>query len=368
MCASDNNHQRDLLIALNACLDLPREAVCHLARSPRDWLTGDRQVAKGSRLTPGHIAVARSLAPLAPRLAQAEERRAELAGARILTVADRDYPTRLHDLDLPPPVLYLKGSLPTRPAIAIVGSRQADPYGIEAGEMFARALGEAGLTVVSGLARGVDSAAHRGALASTDGLTVAVQGRGIDEIYPRRNTRLAAQIVDRGALLSEFPIGSAPLPQNFPIRNRIIAALSVAVLVVQAAPRSGSLITARLGLELGRYVFAVPGPIFHQRAAGTNSLLADGALLAQRPRDVLEALPLAIQDQLPERRPDAERSPLAPGVASVVSALASHQSLSPEELSRLLSKPVAEVLTSLLELELSGQVRRYPGPVFHLRR
>ena len=139
------------------------------------------------------------------------------------------------------------------------------------------------------------------------------------------------------------------------------------MLVVQAAPRSGSLITARLGLELGREVFAVPGPIFHERAIGTNSLLADGALLVQRPRDVLEALPLAVQDRLrPVVRPESES---LPGIAGeILKALTTHAALSPEELSRLLSRPVEEVLTGLLELEMNGNVRRHPGPLFHLRR
>lgn len=368
MNSSRKPHQRDLLIALNACLDLPRDTVCRLARNPAEWLADGWEPRHGSGVTPRSVEIARRIAAQAAALARAEEQEAARAGACTVTLADADYPTRLHDLELPPAVLYVKGSIPAQPAIAIVGSRQADPYGLEAGEMFGRALATAGLVVISGLARGVDSAAHRGALAAPGGLTVAVQGRGIDAVYPRRNERLAEDIVERGALVSEFPVAAEPLPQNFPVRNRIIAALASAVLVIQAAPRSGSLITARLGLELGREVFAVPGPIFHPRAEGTNTLLADGALLVQRPRDVLEALPIAVQDRLRPPPDDDEDSGLTAEVADVATALASHQSLSPEELSRLLSRPVEQILTSLLELELTGLVRRYPGPVFHLRR
>lgn len=367
MCSPDET-RRDLLIALNACLDLPRDAVCRLARDPDEWLEGSREPTEGSGLTARNLALARPLAAQSARVAREERHRAALTGARIVTLVDDEYPVPLRDLELPPPVLYLKGSIPRRPAIAIVGSRQADPYGLEAGEMFGRDLAAAGLAVVSGLARGIDSAAHRGALAAPGGRTLAVQGRGIDAIYPRRNTRLAEDILEGGALLSEFPVGAEPLPQNFPIRNRIIAALAVAVLVIQAAPRSGSLITARLGLELGREVFAVPGPIFHPRAEGTNTLLADGALLAQRPRDVLEALPIAVQDRLAPPPENEGGETVSGTVAEVATALADHQSLSPEELSRLLSRPVEQVLSDLLELELTGLVRRYPGPVFHLRK
>jgi DNA processing protein len=356
---------RNLLIALNTCPGLSRDAICRLSRRPDSWLITEPPGDLG--VHPTEVAMARSVAAKATQIASNELQAARGVGAALLTLLDADYPHLLHDLDLPPPVLYVRGTLPRRPAIAVVGSRKADPYGLEIGEAFARELAEAGLTVVSGLARGVDSAAHRGALAARKGRTVAVQGRGIDQTYPRSNLRLADRIPRCGAVVSEFPIGTPPLPHHFPIRNRIIAALATAVLVVQAAPRSGSLITARLGLELGREVFAVPGPIFHERAIGTNSLLADGAALVQRPRDILEALPLAIQDRL---RPARTLEMEAPdGVAGeILAALTTHQSLSPEELSRLLSRPVEEVLTGLLELEISNRIRRHPGPAFHLRR
>ncbi len=232
--------------------------------------------------------------------------------------------------------------------------------------MFGRELAAAGLLIVSGMARGIDTAAHLGALDTPEGRTVAVLGCGIDAVYPRSNKDLAQRIREQGAVISEFPIGAAPLPRNFPVRNRIIAGLAVATLVIQAAPRSGSLITARLAGDLGRDVFAVPGTIFHPRAVGTNSLLADGALVARSSRDILEALPTSVQDRLsPTTKTSADQPTGAAG--EIVNALALHQTLSPEELARLLSKPGAEVLAPLLELELSGLVRRYPGPVFHLR-
>lgn len=363
-------------MALNACLDLGRDSVCRLALAVDRW-TGPQ--ARDERLAlvrdlgvpRSDLTLARRLVRQAPRLARGEIARAERAGARVVTFLDPDYPADLLDLELPPPVLYIKGEIPDRPAVSIVGSRQADPYGLEAGELFGRELARAGLTVVSGLAIGVDSAAHRGALGAVDGRTVAVQARGIEGVYPASNRRLAERILERGAILSEFPVGTAPLPRNFPIRNRLIAALSVGTLAVQAARRSGTLITARLALELGRDVYAVPGPIFHKRAAGTNELVRDGALMALAPHDVLEALPLGVQDRLAasaaEREAPAADSP--EGLAkTVLGLLADRAEMAPEAIAEEAGLEVEKVLAALLELELEGWVRRHPGPVFHIRR
>lgn len=361
---------------MNACLELGREAVCRLALATGAW-TGELDAESRARLV-DELGISRAKLTLARRLmrgargtAEDEAERARDAGARLVTIVDTDYPAALLDLELPPPVLYVKGEIPKLPGVAIVGSRQADPYGLEAGELFGRELARVGLAIVSGLARGVDAAAHRGALDTLEGRTVAVQACGIDSVYPRNHVRLAGRIVERGAVITEFPVGTSPVARNFPVRNRIIAALSVGTLVVQAARRSGSLITARLALELGRDVYAVPGPIFNQRAVGTNELIRDGAVMALAPRDVLEALPLAVQEQLVAAA--AERDEPAPdtpeGIAATVLALLDERAeMAPDEIAAEADLRVDQVLTALLELELADRVRRHPGPVFHIRR
>ncbi|MDX1644367.1 MAG: DNA-processing protein DprA, partial [Thermoanaerobaculia bacterium] len=254
---------------------------------------------------------------------------------------------------------------------SIRGSRRPDPNVLEDASLFARELALVGLHTVSGLALGVDSAAHRGALAAVDGRTVAVQARGLDAVYPASNRKLAERILERGAILSEFPVGTAPLPRNFPVRNRLIAALSVGTLAVQAARRSGTLITARLAVDLGRDVYAVPGPIFHQRAVGTNELVRDGAVMALEPRDVLEALPLAVRTQL-EARDLGRDTPAADTpegtAATVLDLLEDRAELAPDAIAEQAGLGIDEVLTALLALELEGRVRRHPGPVFHIRR
>ena len=213
----------------------------------------------------------------------------EQPGNHILTLADTHYPPRLYDLPDPPPVLYVRGD-PQRlsaPSIAIVGSRNATPGGVENAERFAKALSASGLTVISGLALGIDAAAHRGGLAGR-GSTIAVMGTGIDNIYPKRNDSLAQQIADSGTLITEFPLGTAPLAGNFPRRNRLIAGLARGVLVVEAALASGSLITARLAAEQGRDVFAIPGSIHSPVSKGCHALIKQGAKLVESAEDVLE--------------------------------------------------------------------------------
>ncbi|MEJ2086773.1 MAG: DNA-processing protein DprA [Acidobacteriota bacterium] len=234
----------------------------------------------------------------AASITAAERRRASRLQARILTRVDEEYPSDLLDLELPPPVLFCRGHLPPKPAIAIVGSRKARATNLEVARMFGHGLAAAGITVVSGFARGIDQAAHRGALSARGGTTVAILGCGLDVDYPGGARPLAARIESSGALVSEFPLRTRPFKSNFPIRNRLIAALSLGTLVVQATLRSGSLITARLALDLGRDVYAVPGSIVDPSAAGTNGLIRDGALLAQETRDILEALPVLVRAAL----------------------------------------------------------------------
>ncbi|MCK9282984.1 MAG: DNA-processing protein DprA [Rhodocyclaceae bacterium] len=216
---------------------------------------------------------------------------ADLPGNRILTLADADYPAPLLDSDDPPPLLYAKGrvELLRQPALAVVGSRNASRQGEQNAEAFAEALSRSGLAVVSGLALGIDAAAHRGALRGAGG-TIAVIGTGVDRIYPARNEALTREIAERGVIVSEFALGTPPLAANFPRRNRIIAGLAKGCLVVEAAPRSGSLITARLAAEAGREVFAIPGSIHSPLSKGCHALIKQGAKLVESAEDILEEL------------------------------------------------------------------------------
>ena len=209
-----------------------------------------------------------------------------------------EYPTALAAIHDPPPTIWVRGRLDAfrAPMVAIVGSRRASPYGLEVARRLGADLARRQVTVVSGMARGVDSAAHRGALEG-GGVTVAVFGCGVDVIYPPEHGALAARIADRGALVSEFPPGMAPLKSNFPQRNRIISGLSLAVVVVEAAEGSGSLITAEFALEQGRAVLAVPGNVLGGRNYGAHALLRDGAKLVECADDILEEIQLGIGDQ-----------------------------------------------------------------------
>lgn len=216
---------------------------------------------------------------------------ADLPGNAILTLADSAYPRKLLDTPDPPSVLYVKGSpkLLNDPALAIVGSRNATPQGESNAEAFAATLADAGLSIVSGLALGIDAAAHRGGLRGK-GSTIAVIGTGIDRIYPARNQSLAHEIAEHGVIISEFPLGVPPLKENFPRRNRIISGLALGCLVVEAAERSGSLITARLAAEQGREVFAIPGSIHSPLSKGCHKLIKQGARLVDNTDDILEEL------------------------------------------------------------------------------
>lgn len=211
--------------------------------------------------------------------------------SQIITLADAQYPQRFLQIADPPPLLYVRGNadLLGRPALAIVGSRNATAQGVANAEAFARALSESGLVIVSGLALGIDAAAHRGALAGS-GNTIAVLGTGADVVYPARNRALAHDIVERGLLVSEFPLGTRPLAGNFPRRNRLISGLTLGCLVVEAAAESGSLITARLASEQGREVFAIPGSIHSPLTKGCHALIKQGAKLVESARDVIEEL------------------------------------------------------------------------------
>ena len=372
---------RRLLIALNAADRLGRAALCRLAAAHDRWqdLSPAQDLdpfAAALGVTPKQLRRALELKPRAIALARRELERAERLDCRVITRLDDDYPRSLFDLSLPPPVLYCRGGLPSGPAVAIVGSRKMDAYGERAARLFGRQLAAAGVTVVSGFARGVDATAHRAAL-DTGGSTVAVVGCGVDVDYPRGHASLAGDIREHGAMVSEFALGAEPRAWRFPVRNRVIAALAVGTLVVQATYKSGSLITAHHALELGRDVYAVPGRIFDDGAQGTNALIADGALPARRPRDVLESLSIGVQQELFEATPSpaapADPPPLRaaparrppPGLPGrVVEALLAERGRTAEEVATRTGVAVEEVVGALLELELGGWAQRAPGPVY----
>lgn len=287
----------------------------------------------------------------------------EQAGIKVVTLLDDSYPTNLKTIFDPPPVLYYRGDLLATDSLSvgIVGARRATPYGREVAHKFARDLVRSGITVVSGLARGVDSAAHRGALAGK-GRTLAVLGCGLNVVYPPENSRLYDQVAAQGAVLTEFPLDTAPEARNFPRRNRIISGLSRAVVVVEAAVTSGSLITADFALEQGREVFAVPGPITSSLSKGTNNLIFQGARLARTAVDIIEELGVTPKPAAAEGSAVPE---LTAAEKKVYSCFAEGTgSIHIDELVRRSRLTAQEVTAILMMLELKGLVRQLPGKMF----
>ena len=278
----------------------------------------------------------------------------------VLHLADADYPPALLETADPPLMLYVLGRirLPWPGAIAVVGSRNPTPQGTDNARAFSEHLSNAGLTVVSGLALGIDSAAHEGALEGSAS-TIAVVGTGLDRVYPRRNLALAHRIAKQGLILSEFPLGSPPLPQHFPMRNRIIAGLAHGTLVVEAALQSGSLSTARMTIEASREVFAIPGSIHSPNSRGCHALIKQGAKLVESARDILEEIrPSGVALQ-----PAGEHPASAATSDTVLSALG----FDPVALDSLVARTgwsASALNIRLLELELDGQVARLPGQLF----
>jgi DNA processing protein len=284
-------------------------------------------------------------------------------GHELVALDDADYPRPLLEIGDPPPLLYCLGrrELLARPALAIVGSRNATPQGIADAEAFAAALSAAGLTIVSGLALGIDAAAHRGALTQA-GSSVAVVGTGLDRVYPARNRDLAHDLAARGLLVSEFAPGTPPLPSNFPRRNRIISGLVRGLLVVEATLQSGSLITARLAAEQGRDVFALPGSIHSPFSKGCHRLIRDGAKLVETAQDILEELALAVPLPLGAGAPASGGSVTDedPDAASVLAALG-HAPADVDALVERTGRPAAVMVATLTTLELDGRVAALPG-------
>ena len=311
-------------------------------------------------------------------LAREEMARATAAGVEIVTIDDSCYPQQLKQIYDPPLVLYVRGQVEviSQPGIALVGTRHPTPYGSGMAERLACDLAAHGLVIISGMARGVDTAGHRGALAAK-GKTVAVFGTGIDVIYPKENSRLSEQILALGgALISEFPIGTSAFPQNFPIRNRIISGMSVGVLVVEAAEYSGTRITARCALEQNRDVFAVPGNVTNKNSWGPNTLIKQGAKLVATWEDVWEELPtevrLLLTPATPESQPAGtaslfgEEGELAPHEKKIFALLKADESTHIDEIVERLEPELSssEIFAALFELELAGKVRQLPGKNF----
>jgi len=284
---------------------------------------------------------------------------------RIVTWADREYPVQLKNIYDPPPFLYVNGkiTLDDALAVAVVGSRSASEYGRKVTEDLSRSLAAQGITVISGMARGIDSCAHYGALAGR-GRTIAVLGSGVDVVYPPENKKLYDAISAAGAIVSEYPPGTEPSSYHFPARNRIISGMSRGVLVVEASPKSGSLITARLALEQGRDVFAVPGNVYSYKSKGTNHLLRSGAKLVESAQDILEELQLQGDEK---NRQGLQQSGLVQSLGPElqrVFTLIPDEPVHIDELTLRAALPISRISALLLELELKGLIIQLPGKRF----
>ncbi len=294
--------------------------------------------------------------------AEQECEKVEQSGVRVVTFLSGEYPKILLEIADPPPYLYVKGELKSsETAVAVVGSRRASTYGILTTTRLATELADCGIAVVSGMARGVDTAAHRGALQG-GGRTIGVLGCGLDVVYPPENRRLFEEMAEKGALVSEFPLGTLPLAENFPRRNRIISGMSRGVLVVEAMEKSGSLITAQFALEQGRDVFAIPGNINSGASRGTNRLIKQGAKLVECIDDILEELPVRPGGGASSAgaRPDFGLTPRE----SALYTLLAEAPLHIDEIIVKSALTVGEVSAILLALELKGAVMQLPGKIF----
>jgi DNA processing protein len=282
----------------------------------------------------------------------------------VITLTDPAYPANLKNIYDPPPFLYVRGTITPQDdtAVAIVGSRVASDYGSTATERISRELAHAGITIVSGMARGIDSTAHHGAL-SARGRTFAVLGSGIDIIYPPENRQLYASIAEHGAVFSEFPMGTKPHAYNFPARNRIISGLSLGVLVVEASLNSGSLITAQLALEQGRDVFAVPGNVHSYKSKGTHKLLKEGAKLVESAQDILEEIRGDVPAQHHTQQNTAADAEMSAECRTVYHVL-TEEPLHIDEVILKTGFSSSHVSSLLLELELNGMVKQVPGKRF----
>jgi len=311
--------------------------------------------------------------------AEAEIEKVRKLGGDLLVLDDGVYPALLRETYDPPVTLYMKGAWAEcleRPCIAIVGSRRCSTYGQNAALMLSRELAQRGVTIVSGMARGIDAAAHRGAL-EAGGRTVGVMGTGLDQIYPRDHKKLAEEILNKGALVTQFPLGTPPVSENFPYRNRVISGLSLGVIVVEAAENSGSLITARLAMEQNREVFAVPGNITSRNSFGTNYLIKGaGAKLVQQWQDIASELPAEIAAQLlppPSKKKKkgelVDQLQLAPSDLNdyervVFKLLMTDTPQQIDTLAEITKLSISQLTSALLTLEMRELIRALPGKCF----
>ncbi|HWA01861.1 MAG TPA: DNA-processing protein DprA [Caulobacterales bacterium] len=344
-----------------------RVAWTRLARTPRIGpITFHRLIARHRTAAAAlealpHLHRAEALVPPPRDRIERELDALERLGARIVAACEPHYPSLLAALDAPPPLIAVGGDIQllTRPAIALVGAREGSAAGLMLAERIAADLGRAGFVVVSGLARGVDAAAHRGALATG---TVAVLAGGLDRPYPPQNTKLYEDILERGAVVSEAPLGFVARARDFPRRNHIISGLARGVVVIEAALRSGTLITARAAAEQGRDVLAVPGSPLDPRARGCNALIKSGATLVEGAEDVIAALEGNVA--LRPRSPGplfAEPIPAPPGLAAKIATLLSPTPIHINDLARLTEAPAGAVAAALVELEIEGAAASLPG-------
>jgi len=339
--------------------------------SPDAIFAASLTALEGQRLP---AAVAQALHSRQPLSDAAKElAKVQAVGCRLLTWDEPEYPARLREIYDPPPLLYVKGNIDllNRHTISIVGARRPTPYGNQMAERLAKDLADRGLVITSGLARGIDASAHKGALASAVGTTIGVLGCGVDVVYPKENKRIFEQIEQRGAVISEFPLGTFPAPQNFPIRNRILAGMALGVVVVEGQQYSGSLITARLAMEFGREVFGVPGNVTQPSSFGPNQLIKQGAKLVTSWEDVVEELPTPVRAELMpvESVPHEERAALveeslAPLEKPLYVLLSVDEACHVDDLVEKSGLSSSEVLAALFDLELKGVVRQLPGKQF----
>jgi len=335
--------------------------------SVRDVFEASRNDFVGLRLSKEKMEAIRSPKTIEKALRDID--RIHKKGYTVLTIEDEDYPPYLREIFDPPYVLYGVGDLDVlrKPAVSIVGARKSSPYGRAVAEKLASELASCGLVIVSGLARGIDSAAHWGALKG--GQTVAVLGSGLDNIYPRENQGLYKKIIESGAVITEYPLKAKPLGFHFPLRNRIISGLSMAVVVAEAAERSGSLISAKLALEQNREVMAVPGNITSKLSKGANWLIKNGAKLVEGWEDVVEEIPPQIRESLVIKtvKEKEENFELSLKEKDIIKYLSQDTLTHVDDIVRKTGLSVSEILSVLLKLELKGIVTQRPGKLFQRR-
>lgn len=307
------------------------------------------------------------------REAEKELAQVRKAGCRLVHWGESEYPKRLLEIYDPPPLLYVRGNeqFLNRHTISIVGTRRPTPYGNQIAEKLARDLAEHGLIIASGLARGIDSSAHRGACAASRGGTVGVLGSGIDVIYPKENRKLFEEVEKRGAIITEFPMGTYPAPENFPVRNRMVAGMALGVIVVQGAQYSGSLITSRLAMEFGREVYGVPGNVTEPASFAPNQLIKQGAKLVTGWEDVVEELPTEIRAELfpveattQEERASLFEQNLSPIEKRLFDLIRIEEPIHVDELVETTGLSSSETLAALCEMEMRGIIRQMPGKQF----